>query len=179
MVETMSAGLGRNLLMPVLLFSLPISACPGASGAAPYLPELKEAYPGMTDPSRQAALETARAWLKAEDKRQAELEAERQKAEQQSIEEQIAETQARIAAADRILARERRLREREEAEERAEALRHPTPAEEWNARSGLLAQQLGLHPSQVPDGHVDYLFERLGTAFMLGVRQALSWLERG
>src|SRR5262249_54186275 len=26
--------------------SVPISACPGASGAAPYLPEVKEVYPG-------------------------------------------------------------------------------------------------------------------------------------
>jgi len=77
----------------------------------------------------------------------------------------------RIAAADRILARERRQREREEAE-REEALRHPTPTEQWNARRGLVAQQLGLHPSQVPDGHVDYLFDRLGTAFMVGYQQA-------
>jgi DNA gyrase/topoisomerase IV subunit A len=69
----------------------------------------------MTDPSRQASYEHAKRWLEAEEKRQAQLEAEQRKAEQQSIEERIAETKQRIAAADRLLERSRRQREREEA----------------------------------------------------------------
>jgi hypothetical protein len=128
----------------------------------------------MTDPSRQAAYESAKRWLEAEAKSQARLEAEQRKAEERSIEEQIAEAQARIAAADRILARERRQREREEAEEREEALRHPTPAQQWNARRAMVAQELGLHPSQVRDEHVDFLFPRLGTAFMVGWKQGMG-----
>jgi hypothetical protein len=63
----------------------------------------------------------------------------------------------------------------EEAEERAEALRHPTLGEQWSARRAKVAGELGVHPSQVPDAHVDYLFERLGNpGFVLGVRQALG-----
>ena len=129
----------------------------------------------MTDPSRQAAYESAKRWIEAEEKKHAQLEAERRKAEQQSIAERLEQTKQRIAAADRILARERRQRERAEAEERAIGLAHPTPAEQWNARRGLVAQQLGLHPSQIADEHIDFLFDRLGDPhFMLGVRQALG-----
>jgi hypothetical protein len=126
----------------------------------------------MTDPSRQASYEHAKRWLEAEEKRQAQLEAQQRKAEERSIEERLEDTKQRIAAADRILARECRQREREEAEERAEALRHPTPAEQWNARRAAVASELGLHPSQIADEHVHYLFDRLGTAFMVGYKQA-------
>jgi hypothetical protein len=133
----------------------------------------------MTDPSRQAAYESAKRWLEAEEKRQAQLEAERQEAEQRSIEERLEETKERIAAADRILARERRQREREAAEEREEALRHPTPAEQWNARRAAVTQELSLHPSQISDGHVEWLFGQLGTPFMTGYRQALQARRHG
>jgi hypothetical protein len=126
------------------------------------------------DPSREASYQHAKRWFQAEEKRQAELEAQQRKAEQRSLEEQIAETQARIASADRILARERRQREREEAEERAEALRHPTPAESWNARRAAVARELGVRPEQIRDEHVDFLFDRRGTAFMHGYKQALA-----
>jgi hypothetical protein len=128
----------------------------------------------MTDPSRQAAYEHAKRWLEAEAKRQAQLEAEHRKAEQRSLEGQIEEPRQRIAAADPILARERRQREREAAEERAEALRHPTPAERWNARRATVAAELGVHPSQIPDEQVDFLFDRRGTAFMAGWKQAMG-----
>lgn len=96
------------------------------------------------------------------------------RSDQQSAAERLAEAQERLAAIDRLRDRLRRGREREEAEEHAIALRHPTPAEQWSARRVRVAHELGLHASQISDGHVDYLFERRGTAFMLGVRQALG-----
>jgi hypothetical protein len=48
---------------------------------------VKEVYPGMTDPSRQASYEHAKRGLETEEKRQAQLEEEQRKAEQRSIEE--------------------------------------------------------------------------------------------
>jgi hypothetical protein len=111
-------------------------------------------------------------WFEAEEKRQAQLEAEQRKAEERSIEERLEDTKQRIAAADRIIARERRRLEREEAEEREEALRHPTPAEQGNARRARVAQELGIHPSRISQEHADELFGRLGTAFMVGYEQA-------
>jgi hypothetical protein len=128
----------------------------------------------MTDPSRQAAYESAKRWLEAEAKKQAQLEAEQRKAVQRSIEERLEDTKQRWPRPPTASSPgERRRREREEAEEREEALRHATPVEQWNARRAAVAQELALHPSQVLDQHVDYLFPRLGTAFMAGWKQAL------
>jgi hypothetical protein len=75
------------------------------------------------------------------------------------------------AAADRILARERRQRVRGKPKNEQKPFATRRRPEQWNARRAAVAQQLGVHPSQTPDEHVDYLFDRLGTAFMQGYKQ--------
>ena len=49
----------------------------------------------------------------------------------------------------------------------------PTREAQARARRSRVAQELGVHPSRISQEQADHLFDRLGTRFMLGLKQTL------